>query len=45
MCNVCNEGAKNKNIKIIRLIDRVKNSSVNEKKEMYLYLKDYFLKN
>jgi len=42
MCNICNEGAKNKNIKIIRLVDRITNASIDEKKEIYAYLKNYF---
>ena len=42
MCNICNEGAKNKNIKIIRLVDRIKNASIDEKKEIYACLKNYF---
>jgi len=38
MCNVCNEGAKNKDIKIITLLDRVKKASSEEKRDILAYL-------
>lgn len=39
MCNVCNEGAKNNDIKIITLLDKVKKAPKNEKILIYEYLK------
>ncbi|EOU1871284.1 hypothetical protein GZ976_002735 [Clostridium perfringens] len=42
MCNVCNEGAKNNEIPIITLLDRVKASSDEEKQTVYDYLKNSF---
>ncbi len=39
MCNVCNEGAKNKDIKIITLQDRVKDADKKIKKEIFEFLK------
>lgn len=42
MCNVCNEGAKNEEIKIVTLLDRVKSASIEEKKSIYNYLKGLF---
>lgn len=39
MCNVCNEGAKNNDIKIITLLDKVKTATKIEKEEIYNYLK------
>lgn len=42
MCNICNEGAKNNEITILTPLDRVKNLSVHEQKEIYEYLKDNF---
>ena len=42
MCNVCNEGAKNNDIKIITLLDRVKKASFDDKKKIYEYLKSEF---
>ena len=35
MCNICNEGAKNVNLKPITLIDRVKNADETTKKEIF----------
>lgn len=40
MCNVCNEGAKNKDIKIITLLDRVKMANEDEKMKIYQFLKE-----
>ena len=40
MCNVCNEGAKNNEIKIITLLDRVKSASFEDKKIIFKYLKN-----
>lgn len=42
MCNVCNEGAKNTEIKIITLLDRIEQASYEEKVEIYNYLKSFF---
>jgi len=39
MCNVCNEGAKNKDIKIITLQDRVEKVDKKTKEEIFEYLK------
>ena len=45
MCSVCNEGAKNKQIKIITLLDRVLQTDKKEKKLIYLALKKIFEQN
>lgn len=42
MCNVCNEGAKNTEIKKITYIDRIKSLKEEEKKVIFDYLLDYF---
>ncbi|MBI2044687.1 hypothetical protein HYT23_01375, partial [Candidatus Pacearchaeota archaeon] len=42
LCNVCNEGMKNNDIKVITLLDRVKKSDDKEKREIYDYLKKEF---
>ena len=42
MCNVCNEGAKNKDIKVITLLDRIKNASEKEQKQIYEELQKKF---
>lgn len=42
MCNVCNEGAKNNNIKVVTLLDKVKNASNDEQKSIFEYLKNTF---
>lgn len=42
MCNVCNEGAKNKDIKKITLLDKVKQASDKIQKEIYDFLKNKF---
>lgn len=42
MCNVCNEGAKNKDIKIITPIDRIKSMDEKSQKEILEYLKKKF---
>jgi hypothetical protein len=42
MCNICNEGAKNKNIKKITLLDRVKSTSESMQKDIYQFLKNKF---
>lgn len=42
MCNVCNEGAKNKDIRNITLLDRVKKASEKIQKEIYDFLKERF---
>ena len=39
MCNVCNEGAKNNEIPIITILDRVKLCSDKEKQDIYEFLK------
>jgi hypothetical protein len=38
MCNICNEGAKNTNIKKITLLDRIKSADVKEQETIYKYL-------
>lgn len=40
MCNICNEGLKNKDFKKITLLDRVKKASIEDKLEIYDYLKE-----
>lgn len=40
MCNVCNEGAKNNDLKPITLIDRVMNSSEDTRKQILKLLKN-----
>jgi len=40
MCSVCNEGEKNKDLKIFTLLDRVKDSDKSTQYEIYDYLKD-----
>ena len=42
MCNVCNEGAKNRDVKKINLIDRVKSANDKEQKEIFGFLKKKF---
>jgi len=42
MCNVCNEGLKNKTFKILPILDTIKKLNINEKKEIYNYLKTLF---
>mgnify|MGYP001606402478 CR=1 FL=1 len=42
LCNVCNEGMKNKDIKVITLLDRVKGANEKEKEEIFKYLKELF---
>ena len=42
MCNVCNEGAKNKDVKKVTLLDRVMMVRENEQKEIYNSLKKKF---
>jgi hypothetical protein len=42
MCSVCNEGAKNKNITVVTLLDRVKKSDIDTKKEIFEYLRTLF---
>lgn len=39
LCNVCNEGAKDKDIKIITLLDRVKKAKKKDKEEILEWLK------
>ena len=38
MCSVCNEGAKNKDIKPITLLDRVRDSNTETQKDIYEFL-------
>lgn len=40
MCNVCNEGLKNEELKIVTLLDRVKDATVEEKQEILKYLSE-----
>lgn len=40
MCNVCNEGAKNNDLELITLLDRVKNSDAETKKKILELLLD-----
>lgn len=40
MCNVCNEGAKNKDIELLSPADLVKKFSIEEKKKAFNYLKE-----
>ncbi|MEK7588371.1 MAG: hypothetical protein AAB438_00980 [Patescibacteria group bacterium] len=42
MCNVCNEGAKNTDLKKITLLDRVKEIDEEKQKEIYNFLKKKF---
>ncbi len=42
MCNVCNEGAKNNDIKIMSSIDKIKILSHEEQKKIYIFLKKKF---
>jgi hypothetical protein len=42
MCNPCNEGAKNIEIKKFTLLDRIKKASEKDKSTFFEYLKDYF---
>ena len=42
MCNVCNEGAKNNDLKLLSVVDKVKKMAINEQKEIYEYLKTEF---
>ncbi len=44
LCNVCNEGAKNTDVKEITMLDRVKKLDEKTKKEVYEYLKKEFEK-
>jgi len=41
MCNVCNEGAKNNEVKVFTLLDRVKSASSDKKRVIYEYLKNH----
>lgn len=42
MCNVCNEGAKNKDIKKIGLFERVRTADDKTQKEIFVFLKEKF---
>lgn len=42
LCNVCNEGMKNKDVKVITLLDRVKDANDDEKRKIFNYLKEKF---
>ncbi|HPF30693.1 MAG TPA: hypothetical protein PLO25_00045 [Candidatus Saccharibacteria bacterium] len=42
MCNVCNEGAKNNDLKKVTLLDRVKSTDDLTKKEIFDFLKSKF---
>lgn len=42
MCNVCNEGAKNNDLKKVTLLDRVKSADDLTKKEIFDFLKSKF---
>lgn len=44
MCNVCNEGAKNNDLKLLSNIDKIELLTVNEQQEVYGYLKNKFEK-
>lgn len=43
MCNVCNEGAKNTDLKSITLFDRVKDADKETQKNIYDFLKHKFI--
>jgi 5-methylcytosine-specific restriction endonuclease McrA len=43
MCNVCNEGAKNKKIKIVKLVDRVRKAPREEQFKIYRFLRKKFV--
>ena len=42
LCNICNEGMKNKDIKVVTLLDRVQTATEKDKKEIFNYLKRLF---
>jgi hypothetical protein len=42
MCNVCNEGAKNNDVKVITLLDRVKKADEEVQTEIYEFLEEKF---
>lgn len=42
LCNVCNEGEKNKDMKILKSVDKIDLLTLNEQREIYYHLKKKF---